>query len=63
MIALLYPTGPGPTATSENPWLALAITGAVLVALVLSAWAVMIRRRPEKTEEPAGHLAKSPRAA
>lgn len=60
MIALLYPTGPGPTATSENPWLALAITRAVLVALVLSAWAIMIRRRPEKTGEPAGHLAKTP---
>lgn len=63
MIALLYPTGPAPTATSGNPWLALAITGAVSVALVLSAWAVMIRRRPEETEERAGHLAKSPRAA
>jgi hypothetical protein len=62
MLALLYPTPPGPTATPGNPWLALAITGAVLVVLVLFAWASMRHRRTE-AEPAARPSAETPRAA
>lgn len=63
MLAFLYPTPSGPTPVTADPWLTLAITGVVLVALVLFTWAAMRRHRPEAEVSTAGPSARIPKAA
>ena len=63
MLSFLYPPRTVPTQTDADPWLALAITGVVLLALVLFAWAAVRRGRREEAEEPAVGYHELPRAA
>ena len=63
MLAFLYPPRTVATPTDGDPWLTLAITGAVLFALVLLVWAAMRRSSREEAEGTAVEAREMPRAA
>jgi len=63
MLALLYPREPGTFPAGAVPWVALAITAAVLIAFVAFTWVLYRTRKPESASAERGESIVQPRAA
>jgi hypothetical protein len=63
MLALLYPRAPGPFPAGAVPWVALAITAAVLISFVAFTWTLYRTRKQEAASAESGIPNVLPRAA